>query len=325
MVYRSRFVPALLTAALMAVVLVEFLEIQPVEASTPGQTLTIDAQTRLLVVAPHPDDEVIAAGGVIQRVREANGALRIVYLTDGDGYAEGVRAEKHVAVPKPADYRQYGRQRQQEARRALQVLGVDRESLTFLGFPNEGLGRLLTAYWSDRRAAYRSPFTRRDRPLAMEEIQSRVKYSGEDLTRELATVIEEFKPTLILMPRKEDQHVDHCSAWYFVEDALGDVRRADPGFHTDVLTYIVHYYSWPFERESRRLPPPPGLSSGVSGWLSVPLSDREVAGKLKALRAYKSQMLMMDWFLEGFARRNEIFSRPPQRTVVLPLRNTQCY
>jgi LmbE family N-acetylglucosaminyl deacetylase len=311
-------------AALIAGVLVEFAEIQPIEASAQAQTVALDANTRLLVVAPHPDDEVIAAGGVIQRVREANGAVRIVYLTDGDAFTEGVRAESHVAVPRPADYRQYGRLRQQEARRSLQLLGIGRESLTFLGFPDEGLGRLLTSYWSDRRTAYRSRFTRRDRPMPIEEIQSLVKFSGEDLTRELATVIGEFKPTLILTPRKEDQHVDHCSAWYFTEDALGDVQRADPDFHTDLLTYIVHYYSWPFERESRQLPAPAGLSSGTSGWLSVPLSDRELTAKRRALRSYKSQMLMMDWFLEGFARRNEIFSRPAPRPIVLPLHSSQC-
>ena len=324
MLFQSRLVSALFFVAVLACVLVESAENQPLNASTHHQTLTIAVNTRLLVVAPHPDDEVIAAGGVIQRVRAANGAVHIVYLTDGDGFTDGVRAERHLAAPRPVDYREYGRVRRQEARRALQLLGIGRESLTFLGFPDEGLGQLMTSYWSDRRAAYRSHFTRRDRPLRFEEIQAPVKFSGEDLTRELATVISNFKPTVILTPRQEDQHVDHCAAWFFVEDALGDVQRADPDFHTDVLTYIVHYYSWPFERDSRWLPAPAGLRSGVSGWLTLPLSDRENAIKRRALRAYTTQMLMMDWFLDGFARRNEIFSRPAQRTVVLPLHSPYC-
>jgi LmbE family N-acetylglucosaminyl deacetylase len=290
----------------------------------PRPTLTLGADTRLLVIAPHPDDEVIAAAGVIQRVRAANGALRIVYLTDGEGYSDSVRAEKHGATPQPSDYRSYGRERQDEARHALHILGVDSASLTFLGFPNNGLSRLMTVYWSERRAAFRSPYTRRNEPPHSEEIQPDVKFRGEDLTQELAMIIGEFRPTVILTPRKEDQHVDHCAAWFFVADALGDVRRVEPAYQTDLVTYIVHYYSWPFEYESPRLPSPPDLRAGVSGWINVPLTDHEVTTKRKALEAFKSQMKAMGWFLEGFARRNEVFSRPARAPIRLPFRHSPC-
>ncbi|SRR6266542_3407854 len=292
--------------------------------SSPRQTLSITADTRLLIVAPHPDDEVLAAGGVIQRVRSVNGVLRIVYLTDGEGYREGVQAEEHKAVPKPSDYREYGLERKDEARHALRTLGIGSDALTFLGFPNEGLSRLMTVYWSERRAAYRSPYTRRDRPLKSETIDADTKFRGEDLTQELAAIIGEFKPTMILVSRREDQHVDHCAAWFFVADAMGDVFRVEPGFDADLITYIIHYYSWPFETDPPRLDPPPDLSSGVSGWLTVPLTTREMETKRRALRQYKTQMRVMDWFLEGFVRRSEIFSRPATRHVVLPVRRSPC-
>ena len=42
-----------------------------------------------------------------------------------------------------------------------------------------------------------------------------------------------------------------------VADALTDVRRVHPDYSADVLNYIVHFYSWPFEDEESRLPPPP--------------------------------------------------------------------
>ena len=51
-------------------------------ALTP--TLVVDRDTRLLVFAPHPDDEVLAAGGLIQQVREAGGIVHVVYVTSGD-------------------------------------------------------------------------------------------------------------------------------------------------------------------------------------------------------------------------------------------------
>jgi LmbE family N-acetylglucosaminyl deacetylase len=133
-------------------------------------TVSVDSSTRMLVIAPHPDDEVLAAGGLLQHLRAAKGALRVVYLTDGEGYREGVQAEAqdHLIAPTVSDYRAYGHQREHEARAALRLLGFGAGSITFLGFPNGGLSRLMTTYWSEHRRAYRSPYTRLDRPSKSE-------------------------------------------------------------------------------------------------------------------------------------------------------------
>ena len=55
----------------------------------PPAVLDVPNATRLLVIAPHPDDEVLGAGGLMQRVKATGGAVRVVYLTDGDGYPGG--------------------------------------------------------------------------------------------------------------------------------------------------------------------------------------------------------------------------------------------
>ena len=47
-------------------------------------SLPSSAQDRLLVVAPHPDDETIAAGGLIQSALHAGAAVRVLFATDGD-------------------------------------------------------------------------------------------------------------------------------------------------------------------------------------------------------------------------------------------------
>ena len=287
-------------------------------AAPQRSTLTVDASTRLLVVAPHPDDETLAAGGLMQRVHAAGGVVRVVYLTDGEGFPAGVQAEEGRTDVKPSDYRDYGRERKDEARAALRTFGIHGDALTFLGFPNEGLSRLLTAYWSDRRAPYESPFTRRDRPRPSEILEPNTKFHGEDLTQELAMIVSAFKPTMIVTPRKEDQHVDHCAAWFFTADALGDVTRVDPGYRTDLITYVIHFDSWPWSGEV------PELSGGRSGWLHLRLSDREKAAKLEAIHKYKTQMKMMDWFLEAFARGEEVFSRPAPPKVALPLKTSPC-
>jgi LmbE family N-acetylglucosaminyl deacetylase len=282
--------------------------------------------TRLMVVAPHPDDEMLGAGGLMQRVLDTGGTVRVVYLTDGDGYPEGVQSEDRVRVPTANDYRGYGRQRRREARAALAALGhgPSTYSYTFLSFPDGGLCKLTRTYWSERRAAYRSPFTRFDRPPKAEILVPDTEYRGEDLTQELAQIIGDFRPTLILVPRKEDQHADHCAAWYFVADALSDVRRVYPDYNVDLLNYIIHFNSWPFEDDELRLEPPPGLRGGTSGWMSFRLTPAELRTKRAALRRYESQMHAMDWFLAGFARSNEVFSRPAITPVVLPSRRNLC-
>lgn len=282
--------------------------------------------TRLMVIAPHPDDEMLSAGGLMQRVLATGGTVRVVYLTNGDGYPEGVQAEDHVESPTAADYRGYGRQRRREARAALAALGFgpSKYSYTFLDFPDGGLCLLTRSYWSERRAAFRSPYTRLDRPPKADVIVPDTEYRGEDLAQELARIIGDFRPTLILVPRKEDQHGDHCAAWFFLADAITSVRRVHPDYSVDVLNYIVHFYSWPFEDEERRLAPPPGLRGGASGWLRFPLTPAEQRTKRAALSRYSTQMLVMDWFLDGFARSNEMFSRPVPFKVMLPSRHNLC-
>ena len=157
----------------------------------PRPTIAVDSAVRLLVVAPHPDDETLGAGGLMQRVREAGGSVRVVYLTDGDGYPEGVRIEDHVESPRPVDFRGYGRRRKAEARAALQVLGFDRSVATFLDFPDGGLASLMRRYWSVRRRAFRSPYTRLDRPPKADVLIDHTEYRGEDLTQELAQIVGE--------------------------------------------------------------------------------------------------------------------------------------
>ena len=109
---------ALAVAALLAVMGGVACDLdRPLPAFSP--TLIVDRDTRLLVFAPHPDDEVLAAGGLIQQVREAGGIVHVIYVTSGDAYIESVKIEEHVANPTTTDYRDYGQQRESEARVAM--------------------------------------------------------------------------------------------------------------------------------------------------------------------------------------------------------------
>src|SRR5262249_25666464 len=80
--------------------------------------------TRLMVVSPHPDDETLAAGGLIQRVLKLGGSVKVAFMTSGDGFPEGVEKENRISRPNAQDYRNYGKLRKREARQALRVLGI---------------------------------------------------------------------------------------------------------------------------------------------------------------------------------------------------------
>jgi hypothetical protein len=58
--------------------------------------------------------------------------------------------------------------------------------------------------------------------------------------------------------------------------------------------------------------------------LTLPLTPDEERAKRQALRRYQTQMHVMSWFLDGFAKSNEVFSRPASIDVVLPVRRDLC-
>ena len=84
------------------------------------QRLDLAAARRVLVLAPHPDDETIGCGGALALLARAGVALHVVLVSDGSG-AGGLPPDA-AAV------------RQAEFVRALQQLGVSSHAL--LGFPD---------------------------------------------------------------------------------------------------------------------------------------------------------------------------------------------
>ena len=65
--------------------------------------LQVGKGERLLVLAPHPDDETISSAGLIKRVLEKGGSVRTVVVTSGDAYVDAVIQETGKRHPSPAD------------------------------------------------------------------------------------------------------------------------------------------------------------------------------------------------------------------------------
>jgi len=289
-----------------------FLLLSPgVAQASPPRPLApmITHDTRLLVFSPHPDDESLGAAGLIQRVLEKGGRVQVVFMTNGDGFPDGVEKEDHISHPKAKDFRQYGAERRGEAVRATRRLGLSERDVIFLGFPDGGLASLRGTFLDGPRA-FRSPFTHEDCPPASEVIIPRTDYTGQDLIGEVERVITCFKPNLVATTPPADKHPDHSATCFFVEQALSDLSRKHQSPNPQLLGFLIHFGPWPLAQEagsSSRLNPPAGFPDKGAQWTSLALTPGEAATKRRALLQYHTQMLVMDPYLLSFARPNELF------------------
>jgi LmbE family N-acetylglucosaminyl deacetylase len=68
---------------------------------------------RVLVLAPHPDDEIIGAGGTLARYRDGGSHVTVVYLTDGGGPPTGAERDELIGM------------RRREAEEVGRLLGLE--------------------------------------------------------------------------------------------------------------------------------------------------------------------------------------------------------
>ncbi|GEM_PF-6093073 len=112
---------------------------------------------RVLVLAPHPDDEVLCCGGLIRRALDAGAEVYVAWMTSGDGFEMDELVLRRGRRVRPEDLRTLGERRMREARAAAAELGVPQANLFFLGYPDRGLRHL---FLENFYVPYRSPYTR---------------------------------------------------------------------------------------------------------------------------------------------------------------------
>jgi len=101
--------------------------LQQLRATTAEQLVPHGA--RAVVVAPHPDDEVLSVGGLLAQLARTETALCVIAVTDGTASHRG-------SAEWPAN--RLVKERPLESRNALRCLGVDVEPMR-LGMPDGGL------------------------------------------------------------------------------------------------------------------------------------------------------------------------------------------
>jgi LmbE family N-acetylglucosaminyl deacetylase len=275
-------------------------------------------------VAPHPDDETIGAGGLIQRVLERGGSVRIVFVTAGDGYVEAVVQETGQPRPRPAEYVAYGERRLREARLALRELGGEAiRAEHLLGFPDGGIEPLLTAHWMETHPE-ESSTTGASAPPYPEAEHPEARYDGEDLRRALLRCFSDVHPTMIAFPDPLDRHPDHRASGSFTLLAVKDLMQTSGrSEHPRLLAYLVHWPDWPpgwnasgpaADADDRPLVLPADLPSRGLPRAVLALEDGEVSVKHRALARYASQQQVTASLLAAFVLRTEPLTIFPEAT-----------
>jgi LmbE family N-acetylglucosaminyl deacetylase len=149
---------------------------------------------RVLVVAPHPDDESLGCGGLIATLALTGTAFCFVFVTDGGASHPGSPTwprDRLVAC------------RKDEAIEAMRRLNAGDANTVFLALPDAAMPASGSLVWNKVAA-------------------------------QLAEIISEFNPALVLLPWRRDPHCDHRASWRLAKDGL---KLANA--HPKILEYPI--------------------------------------------------------------------------------------
>lgn len=251
----------------------------------------------VLVIAPHPDDEVLLAAGVMDRAVREGRRVAVIIVTNGDYSCE-----------------RDGYLREAESIAALKTLGVREADVHFLGYPDGALSKLTatphapmehrdavgqcvarTGTWADRGAGRLDEHTARTGQPA--------DWTADALTGDLEALLTRLAPREVYLPHGIDEHPDHAATYVYFRRALDRLTTAPAMVHRG----MVHAGEcWPSDCVKYFTPdlPTPPLPRSLAGYLPTERLPVDAARKLEAITKYASQL--SPW-LTSFARKDEVF------------------
>jgi LmbE family N-acetylglucosaminyl deacetylase len=137
------------------------------------------SSTPAIIFSPHQDDETLGCAGLIALKRELSVPVQVVFLTNGDAYLG------------PGDAA-IGRQRQQEALQALEILGVAAEQVMFWGYPDGQLAGL-------------------------------IETQQAKLRQDVMQVLAQYEQAEVYVPHAQDRHLDHEVTCAIVQSAIAEM------------------------------------------------------------------------------------------------------
>ena len=273
---------------------------------------------RLVIVAPHPDDEVLGCGGLIQQAVAVGAEVRVIYLTNGDHNQIAFKLYSGHPHLGPRDYIRFGECRRREATAAMSLLGLPARDLIFLGYPDWGELRIWRDYWATNKV-FTSDATRTNAVPYPEEYGSRHPYRPQSVVADFCAILRDFKPARVFVTHPADANADHRAAANFVRLAV--LQLAEEGLHPQLNYYVIHFGDWPhpvhYHPELGLAPPTLLLDDG--NWMSLPLLPAQIEAKYQAILTNETQTTTRQYYLVSFARTNEIFATlAPDHVPIMP-------
>ncbi len=256
---RKNFIVIIIVAVLVATTIFSLLIREFSVLPQPSIFFLLDivepkSSDKVLIISPHQDDETLAVGGYIQRSVEVGAKVKIVLVTDGNR-------------------RKFGQDRDEEFFQATSKLGVKKDDLKFLDFPD-----------------------------------GQLKNTPKDkLSNSILSEMINFSPTIIFYPDKSDRHSDHHVIGEVVESLISNSTNIY------AYSYLVHFKYFPQPiglHHGFYLLPPIKLIDFDHNWQKFSLSSDEENKKYEAISIYKSQLrtpILCNLILAN-VRKNELFS-----------------
>ena len=187
----------------------------------------MNSSDSLLIIAPHPDDEILACAGLVQQAKENGAKVHMLYVTNGAHNLISllyykIRHKKEILIRTRKEFVELGRIRRKESIKACGYLGVEEKNLIFLGYPDAGILKIFSKHWGEV-PAYVDVLSRKSCVEIDGHLNPLASYKGENILNDIKKVILKVKPTKIFIPSSFDSHEDHIGSYLFCILALGEL------------------------------------------------------------------------------------------------------
>ncbi|MFN2275331.1 MAG: PIG-L deacetylase family protein [Anaerolineales bacterium] len=268
--------------------------------------LEFEDDDRIMILAPHPDDEILATGGVIQEALKLGLPVEVVFYTSGDNNEFAFLIYSKVFTLDPRSARAAGQVRSLEALQAGRELGLSIRDEFFLGYPDFGTMEIWLNRWGPERERFVSMFTEAGEvPYWFAQTPGAV-HKGESIMKDLELALLDFQPTVLFLSHTADTNPDHAALNLFTRTVLWDLEEQ---IQPRVYAFLTHYGDWPQPAGLYSEGPlePPAKFDEAGRWVVLRLTSQEVARKLEAIKRHDTQYTASPDYLESFMRSNELF------------------
>lgn len=257
---------------------------------------------------------MLGAGGLIQCSAPGGRTVFVVLMTNGDAYQheQALMLAEDLVWGTAAEHRALGRERQRESVAALAALGIPRDHVICLGYPDGGIHAMWQPpHWSLDQP-YRSPHTQSGHNPYPDSLSPGAPHSGQQVVIGLLRVLAETRPTAVFTTASFDIHRDHWGTCGFVSLAVEEYAREH---HTSIPLYgfLIHRHGWPapqgYHPHHPLEPPAAWTRTPDVHWWRLELTAEQVRTKRGCLSDYHTQDAAHSSELLAFVRRNELFSQ----------------